>query len=390
MCVAEKQFSNTDETKFREVVNLLQSVFHFEFHKILESLKDGYAPVNPERDTRRLTDKLRASPGFVSKLQKVLNDANYERLSDQDLMHAFDEASLFNLRLHVDLTEFDEVLLFTRGESTRRETVPKMFGLMSKQVEFTNYDRVVLYIKFSEKIKPNIYYTPGVTILKLFQNVPKADIEMLFPNTKLGMRIIDKLMIGIPAVIGGGVVLTTKVGTSLLLFGTLLGFYAGIYTEPVNLDQATLIALVAAFGALGSFLWKQFVNFKNRKLTFMQSLMESLYFKNLDNNAGVFHRLIDEAEEEECKEAILAYYFLLTRDSIQGQSLLDETIESWFQNSWQATVNFEIDDALAKLKGLGLVTEDADGLKAIPLDDAMTLLDKRWDSYFQYAEHESG
>ena len=69
----------------------------------------------------------------------------------------------------------------------------------------------------------------------------------------------------------------------------------------------TLIALLAGLVTLGSYLWKQFNNYKNCKLSFMQTLTENLYFENLDNNAGVFHRLIDDAEEEECKEAILVY-----------------------------------------------------------------------------------
>ena len=37
----------------------------------------------------------------------------------------------------------------------------------------------------------------------------------------------------------------------------------------------------------------------------MKALSDNLYFKNLDNNAGVFHHLIDAAEEEEVKEAIV-------------------------------------------------------------------------------------
>lgn len=43
----------------------------------------------------------------------------------------------------------------------------------------------------------------------------------------------------------------------------------------------------------------------------MKALADNLYFKNLNNNDVVFHRLIDSAEEE-CKEAILAYYLLVT------------------------------------------------------------------------------
>ena len=89
----------------------------------------------------------------------------------------------------------------------------------------------------------------------------------------------------------------------MILLGGLLGYWLGLSTEPVELSRATALALLAGIAGLGSFIWKQFNNFKNRKLRFLQSLTENLYFKNLDNNAGVFHRLIDDAEEEECKEA---------------------------------------------------------------------------------------
>jgi hypothetical protein len=52
--------------------------------------------------------------------------------------------------------------------------------------------------------------------------------------------------------------------------------------------------------------------FKNRKIQFMRALSENLDFRNLDNDAGVFHLLLDAAEEEEVKEVVLAYHFLRT------------------------------------------------------------------------------
>ena len=47
---------------------------------------------------------------------------------------------------------------------------------------------------------------------------------MLFPNTLVSMRLIDKLLIGVLAVVGGGIVLTTKLGSSLLLWAQLSDF----------------------------------------------------------------------------------------------------------------------------------------------------------------------
>jgi hypothetical protein len=36
----------------------------------------------------------------------------------------------------------------------------------------------------------------AVSLIKLFHNVPKADLEMLFPNSRVRMKTIDKLIIG--------------------------------------------------------------------------------------------------------------------------------------------------------------------------------------------------
>ena len=376
----------TDEPTFLQIVQLLQSIYHFEFHQKLEALKDAYAPLNPSRDTRIVfpTD---SEEKLLPKLDELLNDANYDKLGEAEIQQALEQTSLFNLQLQVDFSEFEEVALYTRGESERREQVPRFMGLFPRDVAFSSYDRVVLFIHFSKQLPPNDFNKPDSTILKLFQNVPKDDVEMLFPNTRLGMRMVDKLVLGVPAIVGGGIVLTTKMGASLILLGSLLGFYVGLSAEPVRLDQAALLALVAALGGFGSFVWRQFTKFKTRKLGFMQRLMENLYFRNLDNNAGVFHRLVDDAEEEECKEAILAYYFLLTRKTIHSAALLDSAIESWFRSEWQADIDFEVEDALDKLRDLDLVIQNEKGeLSPRPLDEAHARLDQRWDDYFKLGE----
>ena len=117
-------------------------------------------------------------------------------------------------------------------------------------------------------------------------------------------------------------------GASLVILGSLLGFWMGISKEPVELNKTVLLALLAGLVALGGYIWKQLNSFKNRKLKFMQSLTQNLYFKNLDNNAGVFHRLANDAEEEKCKEAILAYFFLLISKIPISRAELDRTIEN--------------------------------------------------------------
>jgi hypothetical protein len=296
------------------------------------------------------------------------------------------EHSLFKIRLQVDFSDFEEVLVFSRGESQREETVRGPLGIGKKRICFTNYDRVALYIKFKPDFVPNPALLPdcqpGATLLKLFQNVPKADLEMLFPNTQVRMRTIDRLLIGVPAVVSGTAVITTKLGTTLVLLGSLIGFALGLHNNAVELDKTTALALLAGLGALGGYLWKQFHNYRNRKIKFLKILTENLYFKNLDNNAGVFHRLLDDAEEEECKEAILAYYAVLHAEHPPGSRTLDRWLEHWFSSQWQCPLDFDVEDALDKLARLGLLSGDSTGWQVQPPAAASAVLDKHWDTFF--------
>jgi hypothetical protein len=77
---------------------------------------------------------------------------------------------------------------------------------------------------------------------------------------------------------------------------------------------------------------------------------ENLYFRNLDNDAGVFHHLLDSAEEAEVKEAVLAYRFLRGAERPLIAAELDRRIEGWFARQWEAVLDFEIDDGVGKLR----------------------------------------
>ena len=386
MCIREND-PGIDIDDFRQLGHMLDQVFHFEFHRVIEALKNAYADSDPDADTRRpeFLDS-RFDGSFVELLDGLLEKANYERITQADLNRALSESSLFKISLHVDFDDFSEVSLFARGESIRNETVSSWFGLRKTTIEFVNYERVVVYLRIRDDFEHSKHdfanCRAGATLLKLFRNVPKADLEMLFPNTRVRMRLIDKLLIGIPALVSGGIVLTTKLGASLVLLGSLLGYWFGVSNQPAEINQASIMALFAGAAALGGYLWKQFSNFKNRKLRFMETLTRNLYFKNLDNNAGVFHRLANDAEEEESKEAILAYYFLLTSEAALSKKELDQKIERWFDSRWNCVIDFEIDDALDKLLALGLVETSAGLLRAVSIDQGIRILDQRWDNYF--------
>ena len=397
MCIGDSGLSEAEVKAFREFCRILEALFHFEFHARLEKLKNCYRPFNPDADTRHIYDysneeKSKLQKQLVSEMTAVLDAANFEKVTAEDLKQALGEESLFQIRLEVDFEDFEDVIFFRRGETVKEEILVRFFGLRKKKFQFTNYERVAIYIKFREKAYfekrglKHLYFEPGSTIIKLFQNVPKADLEMLFPNSKVRMKTIDKIIIGVPAAVSGMIVLVTKLGASLLLVGSVISFWLGIKDEEVQIKQQQLIALGAGLGTLGGFLFRQINKYKNRKIKFMKALSDNLYFKNLDNNAGVFYQLIDAAEEEEFKEAVLAYYFLLTAKEALTQKELDRRIENWLAERWNCSVDFEIGDAVDKLRRLELIEVDANSLRCIPLIAAKQQIDSIWDNYFTYSQ----
>jgi len=395
MCINDSLLSEHDQNLFRQFCRILGSLIHFEFHHQVEMLKDCYSPFNPDADTRLNYDyseqeKKTLQKKLVEGLAAILNAANFQKITETDLEEALKEESLFKIRLRVDFEDFEEVIFYQRGESLKEETLLKFYGFKKEPFIFTNYDRVMIYIKFKEedyfkaKNQKTLYFTPGSTIIKLFQNVPKADLEMLFPNSEVRMKTIDKLIIGIPAAVSGIVVIATKLGASILLIASVISFWLGLTKKEVKIEQQHLIALALGLATLGGFLFKQVNKFKNRKIKFMKALSDNLYFKNLDNNTGVFHHLVDAAEEEEFKEAVLAYYFLLVEDKDLTISELDDTIERWFESKHNCRINFEIEDAFKKLERWGLVHLDKSIIRGKNLNDAMQQLDEIWDNFFTY------
>jgi hypothetical protein len=396
-CLDDGRLSSNQLGAFNTLCQLIVSTLHFEYHQVLEELKDSYAPFDPNSDTlsvTTLTDDILGvkQANFTSRFTQVLNAANFEKVTDQDLQEALQEESLFKVRLAVEFDDFADVIFYRRGEYQQTETISKLWGLHKQNITFTNYDKVAVYIKFkdadyfSQTKSSALNFEPGSTIIKLFQNVPKADLEMLFPNSQVRMRTIDKAIIGGSALVGGTVVLVTKLGASLIVLGGLFSFWLGLSNKEVTINTQQLVALGAGAGVLGGFIFKEWSKFKNRKLRFMKALADNLYFKNLDNNSGVFHHLIDSAEEEECKEAILAYYFLVVHPGSMTSDMLDHKIEQWFAEKFNFQIDFEIADALAKLQRFGIVSSNDGEYTALPISDAQDMLDTKWDKIFDFSK----
>ncbi|WP_067806306.1 TMEM143 family protein [Nocardia beijingensis] len=379
----------SERESFLEFARLLSASVHHEFHARGEAVLDAYQLVDPAEDERVIRaatpqDRAAARARVERELVALAESADFTRIDAAEIERAFAEHSLVKVRLEVDAQDIDTVMFFRRGVGRRTEQVRWLFGLRRRGIEFTSYAKVLVYVAFTERTEAVADRPNGGVLLKLFQNVPRDDLEMLYPSVRVRMRPLDKLLIGVPAVVSGIVVVVTKLVASLGPLLLLLAFWAGLREESVRLDQATLVTLGAGLAAFGGYLVRQFAKFSNRKIKLMKTLSEHLYFRNLDNDAGVFHHLLGAAEDSEVKEAVLAYHFLRTADRPLTATELDRRVEEWFRRRWETTFDFQIRDGLHRLRRWRLLIEDEHGaLCAVPLTEAIQRLNQHWDNLFR-------
>src|SRR5262249_44608274 len=215
---------------------------------------------------------------------------------------------------------------------------------------------------------------PGAVLLKYFHNIASADLNALFPDVKVVMGWRDQLMLGVPALIGGVPILLKLASTVTVLF-LIAGFYLGFSSSVRDEEWAGALAALSGLGALGGFAVTQWMKFQRQTLLHQKTLADNIYYRNVNNNAGVFDTLIGEAEEQECKEALLAYYFLLEPNGIDPHAALDRHVEAWLTKTFGVDVNFESNDALEKLDHHGLLIRDGERLAVPPLEEALARLD---------------
>lgn len=367
----------------------LGDLFHVEFHRRAERLKELYAPVDPNADTVTLapeagsSQKLKAiQRDFGEELKGLLERANFRQVTKEDLDLALRAESVFKVRLHTELGDFAELTMWRRGLRRRQETIRSFFGLRRRALDVEYFERVVLYVRFQQaahfppKRLGKLPFKPGSTVLKLFENIPIADLEMIFPNSEVRMKPMDQLVLGVPALLGGFGILTQLTAALLFVIGFVLSVI-GLSDRPADVSQGQLVALGAGLFTVAIFVSRQLGRFRFKKMQFLKALADSLYFRNLDNNAGVIHRLIDSAEEEEVKEAILGWAFLDLGGPATAAEL-DARVEVWFKDELRLPIDFEVDDALGKLERLGLVVREGERWHVQPLDEAVETLEYRW------------
>jgi hypothetical protein len=374
---------------FLQFCTLVEATYHFRYHESLERLKNAYAPFDPDSDCKPLKqlgpqEKQAQLDNLFREFDWLMQRANFQKLSQEAIDAALNEASDWGINMDIDPKVFERYALYWRGDTLGKRLKKRWFRAPVEK-ELPVYQRLVLIMKLRQHKRLGENVDTNSVYLRVYKDIPKADLEMVLPGGKIQMRLWDVANIWMPLLSGLGLVgykLLVPIGLGVLL-GALL-----LRQEELDTVQKTLFAIgnVMLLVGIFSYGFKSYSGYLNTKNRYMLKLSESLYYQTLDANAGVLFRTLDEAEEQECREAILAYYFLWLQAGPDGWTpeQLDDHVEGYLERRTGVKVDFEIGDALGKLEDLRLV-ERADGrYRAQPLEKALEQLDWTWDNYFKY------
>jgi len=366
-----------ESSSLADLCTMLEAIYHHNSYSLTSKLKSLYEDMNP--DTSDDID-LSCKVEFIATLEKSLLDGNWEKITADEIQNALDGEDILPISLDVRFDEFDTMELYKLGEHTFSDVRTTMFGLRSDDVEIDTFNQVLQIVQYKDKSwffsekKRKKYYPGDEDVngihLRLFRSVPKLDLETIFPNTTPLMRNLDKLKIAAP-LIGGLVALGIKYAPMLV------GNEAG--------DSGTAV-LGGLLTAVGSYVLKTYISYQKTREKFQTQVSKDMYFKGQANNSAVINMIVDIGEEQEIKEALIAYFFILLDDNKYNQATLDKKVENWILQQFSVDIDFEVDDALEKLSSMKLLIEDRDGyLSVVDSKKALIILDEYWDNLYNFA-----
>ncbi|XP_078609192.1 transmembrane protein 143-like isoform X2 [Branchiostoma floridae x Branchiostoma japonicum] len=342
---------------FSEFSDALDTAITDEYHKILIDMKTMFDPVNPDKETvatRHMTEHERVENEFflIQKLSSLIKKASYIELPRHVVVEALkDHVSENGVMVDVNPDSYAILKFWAFGKEEIHDQSPAWYSLVYRKlanpVEKEKkyfYKRVVVAARLKKDQQ---------LILKGFKDIPCKALEHLLPDARIRMTRADK-----------GMVYTTIL---IALFGVIIQRLVLVMAS-LEIPILLMLAATIAFVVLRS--WTVY---KNRRNLYLLELSRTLYFKNVSSNRGLLTALVDRAQEESVKQALLVYTFLLGRtspleleaedegDIIRGGITvfeLEELINRWILLESGSKITFDSSDAIKLLETFGILTGD--------------------------------
>jgi hypothetical protein len=364
---ADRALPEDERELFRSFCERVSAVYHAEYHRRLLELKRAYLPFDPDNDTVRLMapdaeERQACLNELLSDLTWLLERARFKHLSRGEIEPALEHSSDWGIRMDVDFSAFEHIALFARGDTVQTRTRKRWYKLYRpEEAEVPIYRRLVLILKLRPHPRLRGPVDTDNVYLKIFKDIPKLDVPMLLPGARVRLSRLDRGRIGLPLLSG-----------LALAAWNVLQDMAEVIERTLS-SPNTMWALAA--GGIG-YGYKSFYGYQQTRQRYHLTLTQSLYFLNLDSNAGVLMRLLDEAEEQECRLALLAYWCLWRYAGEDGWTAadLDASVELYLDRYADLALWCRNNAALAQLKKLRLIESSGERFRALPLARAVEAL----------------
>lgn len=317
-----------------------------------------YQAIDPDRDTRdlmpleideedeeqvlkTLQPKINAAMDLMS---NMLDRAGYQRLSQEAIEQCVGVASQWGVPLHVDFNLFDQLIVYARGDIIGTRFKRRLRKLYRREpVEVPIYQRMVVMFRLKQNQEAGETLAATSLHLRMFKNIPKQDIDMLLPGSRIKLSRVDRVRIVLPS-LGGFLMSIRKIASYALLFAVLALHWTAI-----------LVVLIIGY------LVKSTMSYFQTKNRYQLNLNRNLYFQKLDTGAGVGFHVLSQAAGQMQVELTLAYYAICTNEDPISTRKLRRKCERIVREVIDIEIDFQIDRTLQTLKELNLVTECVDG-----------------------------
>lgn len=342
---------------------------------MISPLQSLYDAMDPDKDTHQVRvvsrkEILDNEYYLLQRVEKLLDKANFFEIPRRQLLSLLHDRDTSGIIVSVDPSEYELLRMWTRGQEHKKISpyayAKNFIGSLLKPREkpamnSRTYTRVFLAVRSKGDKKLH---------LKVFKEIPADKLEHLLPRGKIKMSAFDK-----------GILVSSVLVGACLPFTRILPLLSNFKIQWIwgGVGLAVLMA------------GRAWVSYKNKRNYYLANLATTLYFKTVANNRGVLTLLTDRAQDEEFKEALLAYTFLLCPAKSHSFDLpiydtpesLQLRVERWLEERFQMRdFSFDTEDALGKLEELGLLVRRRNGsLTAVSVKDALALLpppSERW------------
>jgi hypothetical protein len=339
---------------------------------------------------------LAAFDAFERELGDALARANFVEIDPDSVQTRATTKQITGLSIKPSSAGIRRVRFFARGAHNDVIPVKRWFGLKRDLVEVQTMNDVVVLVGFKAEDEAGASadrkalkrmrrgVREGAALIKHFRSVAGPELVTLHPGAKPSMRPRDQAMLAGPAVVAGVPVLLNLWPALTVIFAVLAAYFGaqGVIEES-ELKRA--LAAVSGLVAVGAFIMRQRLKYEAQTLRYQKQLADTVYFRNLANNAGVLDSLVGAGEEQDAKEAFLAYSVLRREARPLAKAELDKFCEAFLRERFGLEIDFEIHDALGKLERLGLVQHEGETFSAIAPQEALLKLDAAWDGLFSFS-----